>query len=480
MERLYEKLWNYSRSDACAFHMPGHKRRAIIDIGYEIDITEIDGFDDLHHPEGILKEFQEHMRQIYHSGNSYMMVNGSTGGILTAISAVTDIGGELLMVRNCHKSAYHAAYLRNLHVHYIYPQMAENWGMFATISPEDVDKALENYPQCKAVMLVSPTYEGVVSDIKKIAQVVHAHNGILIVDEAHGAHFPFLNDFPKSAVECGADIVIQSTHKTLPVMTQTAVLHVNGDAELQKKVEKYLSIYQSSSPSYVLMSSIEEGILWMEEHRESEGIRYREQLKELRSKIQNLKHIELYVPDEEIFDYDSGKLVLRVKNSRVGGEFLYRTLLERYHIQLEMRLPEYCIAMTSIMDESADYERLFRSLQEIDAMIEDTIEEEENSAVQKDDDAKNIVFTAMKTEAVYTSYEASLQPAESVSLENAAGRISAETAYVYPPGVPIIVQGERLMEEIVQMLVYYRKQGFEIHGMKDETACMIQVIYEDV
>ena len=304
MERLYQQLQEYSSTDMYGFHMPGHKRKPLMHHCYEIDITEIDGFDDMHHPEGLLKEFQSYMQNIYHTRRSYFLVNGSTGGILAAISASVELGGELLVARNCHKSVYNAAYLRNLKTHYIYPQCDENWGIFTTISPEDVDKNLRLYPTCKAVMLVSPTYEGVVSDIAGIAEVVHRHGGFLIVDEAHGAHFSYLEEFPESAVDCGADIVIQSVHKTLPSLTQTALLHVCGRDDLQKKVEQYLSIYQSSSPSYVFLSSIEECILWMAEHKDTVGKTYSMELQKLRQKIARLQHIQLYAPDrtEDTFE----------------------------------------------------------------------------------------------------------------------------------------------------------------------------------
>ena len=487
MERLYQKLQEYTQSDMYGFHMPGHKRKPVLKHCYEIDITEIDGFDDMHHPEGILKEFQIYMSHVYGSRKSYFLINGSTGGILSAISAVTELEGEILIARNCHKSVYHTAYLRNLKTHYIYPQYDENWGIFTTILPWDVEKAMEKYPKCKVVMIVSPTYEGVVSDINAIAKVVHEHGGILIVDEAHGAHFSFLEDFPKSAVDCGADIVIQSVHKTLPSLTQTALLHVCSGEKLQQKVEQYLSIYQTSSPSYVFLSAIEECVLWMEENKENEGKAYAQRIARLRRCIVSCKRIELYEYDARYqrrrsfgFDakhqsaqfvksteqtaYDQGKLVLRVRNMENSGRWLYDTLLARFHIQLEMCMPGYCIAMTSIMDDEEALNRLLYALMQIDKeLVHDCLDE--NQKIGQNEGIH--LRKALENEFVLTSYGIDQCDIESLFLEDCIGRISAETAYVYPPGIPVIVAGERFSEGCVQVLKQYCRYGFEIRGIRD-------------
>lgn len=486
MERLYKKLQEYSQTDMYGFHMPGHKRKPLLYHCYEIDITEIDGFDDMHHPEGLLKEFQSYMKEIYHTKNSYFLVNGSTGGILAAISAAVELGGELLTARNCHKSVYNAAFMRNLKTHYLYPQYDENWGCFTHISPDDVEKSMEKHPSCKAVMIVSPTYEGVVSDVAAIAEAVHRHGGILIVDEAHGAHFPYLEDFPKSAVDCGADIVIQSVHKTLPALTQTALLHVCGSDALQKKVEQYLSIYQSSSPSYVFLSSIQECVLWMEEHKDIVGKAYGRELKKLRQKISDLQLIELYEPvnhkniqievetAESSYkaagDYDQGKLVLRVRDMENSGKWLYEQLLDEYHLQLEMCLPGYCIAMTSVMDSQEAFERLFHALYSLDQRLvaEQSIRRNVSDVVFGNYSTVDIPLRqALENEFVYTAYEAEQLPGEEILLEECQGRISQETAYVYPPGIPIIVAGERFSGTCVRVLQQYCQYGFEIRGIQN-------------
>lgn len=217
MESLYEKLVAYGAGDACPFHMPGHKRNmgkwGFAD-PFSFDITEIDGFDNLHHAEGILKAAQERAARVYGARRTFFLINGSSAGILAAVSACVSKGGKLLMARNCHKAVYHAASLLDLETVYVYPEQERRYGLNGGISPERVERLLEEHPGVQAVIVTSPTYDGVVSDIRKIAQIVHERGLFLIVDEAHGAHLAFLPYFPDSALDLGADVAIQSVHKT--------------------------------------------------------------------------------------------------------------------------------------------------------------------------------------------------------------------------------------------------------------------------
>ena len=258
MQILLEKLTAYGASDHYGFHMPGHKRQLDLMEGispYQIDITEIDGFDDLHHAEGILKEAQEQAAKVYHAEETHFLVNGSTAGILSAILGSTRRGDQILVARNCHKSVYHAIEMQELKPVYLYPGFDPEAQLNTEISAEDVRAALERHPGVRAVVIVSPTYDGIVSDVESIAEAVHVHDIPLIVDEAHGAHFGFHPYFPENANQKGADLVIHSLHKTLPALTQTALLHMNGERADRRRVRKYLHMLQTSSPSYVLMAS---------------------------------------------------------------------------------------------------------------------------------------------------------------------------------------------------------------------------------
>ena len=323
-ELLIERLKKYRKSDMYPFHMPGHKRAKGIKLSFpdpfSVDITEIDGFDNLHHAEGILKDSMEWASCLYGSDRTWYLVNGSTCGLLSAISAAVSHGGKILVSRNCHKAVYHGIYLNHLEAVYVYPQPVPGLGIQGGILPEDVEKALKEEPDIQAVLMVSPTYDGIVSDVKAIADVAHKAGIPLIVDEAHGAHFAYGDAFPKSALELGADAVIQSVHKTLPSLTQTALLHVknnrpDGGCYLDiKKIERYLQIYQSSSPSYVLMASIENSIFLMDQYRkEGKVAEFEADLLKIRKKMEKMKYLRLVeenlVGTAGISDVDISKIL---------------------------------------------------------------------------------------------------------------------------------------------------------------------------
>lgn len=495
MKQLYERLEEYSHSDFYPFHMPGHKRIPLFDKSYSIDITEIEGFDDLHHPEGILHESMEQAAQWYGADQSFFLVNGSTSGILAAISAVTNIGDTIAAARNCHKSVYHAMVLRNLKGVYVYPEMTGVLNISGGLNPSCVEQALLGCPDAKAFVMVSPTYEGVVSDIESIAQVVHSHKIPLIVDEAHGAHFRFHDVFPVSALELGADIVIQSLHKTLPSMTQTAILHWKsqpwnaGQELLPRRLKQYLSIYQTSSPSYVLMASMEQGIEWMKQERSGRVQEYVENLSWLRETFQYLRHIRLLEPadcnacpgkpgqGEQRVWYDISKIVFGTAWKAYSGKWLYERLLEQYHLQMEMCTPDYCIAMTSALDTREGFHRLIKALQELDQIIEDGLKR--GDAFQDSMSQKRAVFSPVPgAKACMNWYEAMNCSKKIYRLRESAGEIAGEPIYLYPPGIPVIVPGEQITEEMVDLICHYRQEGFSLKGMADGSGEYISVIEE--
>ena len=333
MGTLYERLKNYGESDHYGFHMPGHKRQTGIpgmEKLYQIDITEIEGFDDLHHPRGILKEAQERAARVFQAEETHFLINGSTVGILSALAGVTRRGDTVLVARNCHKSVYHAIYMKELKPVYLYPGFDQETGLNTQISPEDVRRALEADPTIRVVVIVSPTYEGIVSDVEKIGEETHARGIPLIVDEAHGAHFGFHPYFPGNSNTKGADLVVQSLHKTLPSLTQTALLHMNGSYVDRREVRRYLDMLQTSSPSYVLMASIDDCVCRLEEKGDGLWEPYVERLKWLRGELEKLKALELIrLPGQE-----PSKLVISTRKTSMTGRQLQELLLERYQTSL--------------------------------------------------------------------------------------------------------------------------------------------------
>lgn len=476
MEYLYDKLIKYREEDIYPMHMPGHKRNLkLMDMvnPYAIDITEIDGFDNLHDAEEILLNEMEEAAQLYHADHTHYLINGSTSGLLVSIAACTKKGDTVLIARNCHKAVYHAIFLNELVPIYLYPEVDEEYGIHKGITPDQVAKKLEENPDIKMVLLTSPTYEGIVSDIREIAGVVHSYNIPLVVDEAHGAHLGFSKDFPENAVTCGADLVIHSVHKTLPAFTQTALLHSNGSLVDYDKVKMYLQIYQTSSPSYVLMSGISNCLRIVKEHGRQLFEEYDRNLREFYEACNKLQNLEVYHPmkleeEKRPFAFDPSKILIFTHQCTINGVELYELLLNRYRIQCEMVSKNYVLAMTSIADTKEGFNRLIEALLDIDRNISREKKQKLTS-----------LFYVTNLNLVLTPYEAYNLRKDSVQLEESIGNIAGEFVYLYPPGIPLVVPGEEITEEILDKIKEYKQAGLHIKGMKDHNNETILVVGEE-
>ena len=487
MGKLYQALEELAASDRYPFHMPGHKRNlpekdGVIRSVSSIDITEIEGFDNLHAPQGVIEQEQQRAARLFGAEESYFLVGGSSVGVISAICSQTRYGDKLLLARNSHKSAYHAAYLNGLNIDYIYPKRLGELQIAGEISRRDVEEAMDK-SGAKVVCIVSPTYEGIVSDIQQIARAVHQRDGILIVDEAHGAHLHLMHDFcrsragqsfkgmfPESATKLGADIVIESLHKTLPALTQTAVLHRCSDRAQQRALKRYLAMLQSSSPSYVLMASISYCLDCIETARaqfdrdvkpvigdmEPELLEaYCSRLTDFYSAADRLSVIRVMNPSEMkkyAFGFDPSKLILSLPSyieEKYDGYALSRELLEEYRIDTEMGAGSYSLAMSSFCDTREGFERLTAALQKTDEKLRgekqfastglkrEKITKEENS------------LTGLPVMSLRDALDAR---SETVPESKAMGRICAEFISCYPPGIPLAVPGERLTKEILSAI----------------------------
>ena len=454
---IEQKLKALAQSDVYPFHMPGHKRQLSGFFPYELDITEIEGFDNLHHAKGLLFEAQQYAAQMYQSRKAYYLVNGSTCGILAAISAATTKGGRVLVARNCHKAVYNAIYLRGLKAEYVYP-VATHYGIQGQIQAADVERKLVEKPDIQAIVITSPTYDGLVSDVRAIADLAHAHGIPLIVDEAHGAHFGLDEACPDNASVLGADAVIMSVHKTLPAPTQTAILHLCSDRINVTKMEKFLGIYETSSPSYVLMAGIEESLRLADE---AKGVQMKEYVRRLQIFREKMRRLTiLRVPDradftgEEAYAYDIGKLLL-VTNGAISGKALQELLLKKYGLQMEMSSGNYVLAMTSFMDTEEGLERLADALLEIDATLTVTDQREMFSPEKIYRQPKK----AMEIDEVQDG------ESTSVAFSEAEGRICADYIYLYPPGIPVIVPGEVLDQQTLTVIETCQKMELDVEGL---------------
>lgn len=468
--------------------MPGHKRntKLIKRYGlwdecltpYDIDITEIDNFDNLHNPEGIIKEAERLAARLYGAKESIYSVNGSTGAILAVLGLIHK-GEAVLMARNCHKSVYHGVELYGLVPYYLEGE-TDSLGIYQSISPKEVEEALrtsalhcENLDKepdvegpdnsrIKLVVITSPTYEGVVSDISLIADICHRYGAFLLVDEAHGAHFGFDDYFPASAVSLGADFVVQSLHKTLPSYTQTAVLHIcTGKDKVINKIRRQFNLLETSSPSYIFLAGMEGSLNLIKDYGRELFDDYKKRLISFREGVATLKNIRLYAP-LNAFNYDYGKLVITAGDNL--GSKLYRYLYDNHHLVMEMKSKDYVIAMTSIFDTDEGFYRLLKALTELDSdETFFTLDNKANFDYTLMDrrwgtlpERKYIPFEAVRLADIYGKYK--------VSLEKSRGLTSADYVYFYPPGIPLLVPGEVIEENVIRHIKAARLAGIEVYG----------------
>lgn len=522
MEILYDALTEYGESDAYPFHMPGHKRTGMENIPpffkeyYKRDITEIDGFDNLHHPEGILKDAMERAAKLYRSKKTYFLVNGSTAGVLTAVMAAVPRHGSIIMMRNSHRSAYHGLMLGEIKGIYLMSDACPATGLDMGVTLPQVMEAVEKHPEAGAVFLTSPTYEGISMPLRDIAEALHKKNMILIVDAAHGAHFGMADYLPENAVDAGADLVIHSLHKTLPAPTQTALLHVNNDRVDISRVERYLSVFQSSSPSYVMMAGIDECIRILREEGRVLWRTFYENRKVLYRHLKDLKHIrildafssepesirqertKLESTESESTDWpenmvrvketarpEMGKMLLIPDERYMTAKELYDTLRLKYRLQPEMVTPSYVLIFLTVMDTEEGYRRLADALQEIDCLLDQNCSVNNVNDVLNKDHCLNMdyspdIYTAETVdninryytgtalpEAPYTIGEACEKEGEWISHEEAAGKISREFIMCYPPGQPVLLPGERITKEMIESISWSLNHGCTVMGIRN-------------
>lgn len=498
MEHLYERLSAYADSDIYPYHMPGHKRQrwgVLPEAMFKMDITEIDSFDNLHQPEGILLELQQEAARLYGSEECYYLVNGSTCGILSALSGALPFGGHILMARNCHKSAYHAAYLRHLKISYLYPHCLEACGIADVMTPEQVRSALEAESDIQAVLIVSPTYEGRISDISGIAEIVHERGIPLIVDEAHGAHLGLAEDFPLNSCQAGADLVIHSVHKTLPALTQSALLHVNGNLVDRDRLRRFLHIYQTSSPSYLLLAGIDNALEYVRQQGRTAFSQFRERYDRMMEALSECRCLKFLAGNSR--EQDRGKLVISVRYAGITGKQLSDILLKEYHLQTEMSSGDYALAMFTVNDSEEAYLRMTEALLEIDYRLQERSIEETFSGWNEDslkkaspeeslakktwgkhsfDKETRMQFALEKRTAAEGEVrkpiplaEAWDMESEEVALKNSVGRYAAEFVNLYPPGVPLLVPGEQMTEGLYQEILRDLEAELIVQGIRVES-----------
>ncbi|MFA5341553.1 MAG: aminotransferase class I/II-fold pyridoxal phosphate-dependent enzyme [Clostridia bacterium] len=450
---IFYKLNHNTLQNSIPFHMPGHKRNTRLSyhlkkIGLKYDITEIPGYDNLYNPDGIILNIMKKAKILWKSEKSFLLVNGSTCGILAAIKTLTEPNDKILVARNCHKSVYNAIELCNLEPVFVCPDINDELGISVSINPVKVKDSLLQHPDIKMIILTSPTYEGVISDIASICITAHSMNIPVVIDEAHGAHLGLNTYFNNSAVYAKADIVIQSLHKTLPSLTQTAIAHICSKSIDSKKFQRYLFVFQTSSPSYILLSSIEGCINLLLDKKDKLYTRWINNIEYIDYKLSYLKNIKPFYHGlsknkaySNISSYDRSKLLLSVKDCNINGKQLFDILMNEYGIICEMYTNSYVLAMLSMCDKKSSIKKLCNALLKIDTILSHSTKQKNNPQITLPLPERIIdINTARKLETAV------------IPISESQERICAEFLWAYPPGVPFLIPGEKITSELISLL----------------------------
>ncbi len=495
---LISSLEDNRDSGIYPFHMPGHKRilagdEALQEI-YGLDITEIPGFDDLHNASGIIKDAEDHAAALFSSDETHFLVNGSTGGILAAIVGSVCEGDTVIAATNCHRSVYNGIMLSGAVPVFITPETESYFNISGGIRAGDIEAALlkRKGKRC-AVVITSPTYEGITSDVSTIAKICHENDSVLIVDAAHGAHFGFSGGFPQSAVTAGADVVITSVHKTLPAMTQTALIHINGNCPSKERIRKMLQVFMTSSPSYILMSSIDSMTGLLERQKDELFSAFEKRLDDLYGKAEGFNCLSVLCREkltaEGSADHDRSKIVVSDMTGTYSGKQLADMFLEKYRICAEMSAASHVLFMTGIADTDEGFERLTKALCETDedlysrqifpkarrimGRVFDRIVGRRFAgafqSIMPDELNKSDIHEqdlAIKT-AVFD------EDREYIPVELCEDRIAADYVSVYPPGIPVMIPGKKISKDAVDRILGAMNDGLTVTGLKDKEIAVL-------
>lgn len=477
---LFEAVTEYIKTKPAYFRIPGHRldrgisSRWTKQVGTEIfsyDVTETPYTDDLHNPEGAIKEAQELLAELYGAQRSFFLVNGTTCGNEAMIISSAFEGQKIMVARNAHKSAMMGMIISGARPVYIMPEVLTEWGLQGGITPYQVRKCFEENPDCKALFLVSPTYYGICSDLKAIAKVCHEYGAMLLVDEAHGGHLYFNSRLPEGALKQGADMCVQSMHKVTGALTQSSVLHVCSALAEKERVAANLQIVQSTSPSYLLMTSLDlaryEFALYGKEMTE-EASRLADYAREEIRKLPGFLCMGQEVVEKTgIAAVDTTRLVISAKTLGITGYALEEMLFQEFAVDMELADYENVLAVVTCSNTREDMERLIMACKRISQRYPCKKQEKAKE--------KNRTFPKLPRQ-VLSPRQAYFAEWEEIAWEKAKGRISAEMIAPYPPGIPVIYPGEELEEEVWEYLEVFRRDNHHLHGPADTKLTKIRVI----
>lgn len=454
------------------FRIPGHRMERGISsrwtdkVGKEIfayDVTETPYTDDLHCPEGAIKEAEELLSDLYHTQKSFFLVNGTTCGNEAMIISSALEGQEIMVARNAHKSAMMGLIISGAKPVYIMPEILEDWGLQGGITPMAVRKTFEAHPDCKALFLVSPSYYGIATDLKGIAEVCHEYGALLLVDEAHGGHVYFHEKLPMGALEAGADMCVQSMHKVTGALTQSSVLHVNSeliDSIALTKIVDNLHIVQSTSPNYLLMTSLDCARYELAQHGKEmmeQALQLADFAREQLNQIEGFQCMDEKVTGcAGIESVDQTRIVISAKELGLTGFALEELLFQQYAVNMELADYENVLAIVTYANTKEEMDRLVTACRDI------SLKYGKHGKYER-----CLPDFPELPEQVMTPRQAYFSAQEEIPWEKAAGRVSAEMVAPYPPGIPVIYPGERISQEIWDYIEQFRKDNRHIHGAQN-------------
>jgi arginine/lysine/ornithine decarboxylase len=459
---LYEALINHAQKNKWSFHVPGHKNGQVFEKNaapffrtvLPLDVTELTGLDDLHHPEGPIKEAQDLLADFYGVDKSYFLVGGSTSGNHAMILAAFGQEDIVLVQRNCHKSVLNGLELAGATPVFLTPENDEVGGIPLGVSFTTVQKAVELYPQIKGIILTNPTYYGMQQDISDITGLIHDIGGVVLVDEAHGAHFG-LKEMPESAIHKGADVVVQSAHKTLPALTMGAFLHVNSDTIKAHRIEHALQMVQSSSPSYLIMASLDLSRLYLENLTQDDITYIVDQSHEFRLFIDSVPHFQTVKPQE---GYTLDPLKVTVQSDREISGYKLQRLFEAVGLFTELADEKNVLFILPLgkINELDELKEAFVKISKQLFFYKKREKTESSHKVFPSISKLQLSYTAMKKmDAVLTL------------MEHAEGYIAAESVVPYPPGIPLISKGEKITSELLHHYFFLKEKGARFQGVNE-------------
>lgn len=479
---LVEALQQFREEAPAYFRIPGHRFERGLDEALNgaslaaYDLSEAEGLDDLHHAEGVIAEAQRLAAETWKAKKTFFLVNGTTCGNEAMVLSSVKEGEKIIVPRNVHKSVLMGLILCGATPVYVMPEYSTKWQMWGGVTPETIEKAFAETPDAKAVLLVSPTYYGLCSDLQAIAEICHCHNAALLVDEAHGSHLYFSEQLPLGALESGADACAQSIHKTAGSFTQSSFLSLGSGRLDEARVAANLQMVQSTSPSYLLMASLDAARRGMALHGKERMERALELGQKARQELAKIKGIEVLGTEMEgtcgVWKIDPTRLVFSARELGISGYDLQVRLYEEYRVSTELADEENVVCVITWANSEEDITRL------IDALAGISAAESGKTTGRTKFTEKQWLFRSLP-EMVKTPREAYFAEKEAVPFAEAEGRIAAEMAAPYPPGIPLICPGERYSREMLELMRQYKADGCEFHGPSDASLEVLYVLKEE-